>query len=282
MRGAGLILSVGLHASAAALMVVGWPYISPDPRPPIPDVPIELISEAELAEVVSVPEQTRAEEPEPAPEPEPEPEEPEPEPAPEPPAPEPEPEPAAPPSPEEEALEPEPEPTPEPEAPEPDPVPEPEPEEPADDLAGLDDVLKDLDPDKDERRKPREVAEDDAGGEADVERIGTGRTLTITEEAALKKAFVRCWQEPGVVPDRESLIVRVRVRLNRNGTLNGAPVVLNDTEINRSGNRFWQAARLNAVAAVTQCAPYDFLPDDLIADAIDEGGFDYTFRPDPA
>ena len=281
MRGAGLILSVGLHAGAAALAVIGWPYISPDEPLIIPDVPIELISEAELADEVSVPEQSRAEEPDPAPEPEPEPEPQEPEPAPEPPAPEPDPEPAAPPPPEE-AEEPAPEPEPKPDAPEPDPKPQPpaKPEEPEDDLAGLDDLLKDLTPDEEERRKPREVSKEGAGGSADVERIGTGRTLTITEEAALKQAFVRCWQEPGVVPNREKLIVSVRVRVNRNGTLNGAPVVLNDNEINRSGNRFWQAARLNAVAAVTQCAPYDFLPDALIEDAIDEGGFDYTFRPE--
>ena len=283
MRGAGLILSTGLHAGAAALLVIGWPYLSPDEPLIIPDVPIELISEAELAEEVSIPEMAKAEEDEPpAPEPEPEPEEPEPEPEPEPAAPQPEPEsePVAPPPPDE-AEEPE-EPQ-EPEAPEPDPEPTPEPEadEPEDEFS-LDDLAPiDLDPDK-ERKKPREVSEDAASGAVDAERVGTGRTLTITEEAALKAAFVDCWQEPGTVPNRESLIVRVRVRVNRNGTLNGAPTVLNDAEISRSGNRFWNTARINAVAAVTQCAPYDFLPDALILDAIEEGGFDYTFRPDPA
>ena len=277
MRGAGLILSVGLHAGAAALAVIGWPYLSPDEPLIIPDVPIELISEAEIADEVSIPEQSREEEPEPAPEQAPEPQEPEP--APEPPAPEPEPEPAAPPPPEE-ADEPEPEPEPEPEAPKPDSAPEPEPDpEPEDDLAGLDDVLRDLDPDKQERKAPSETPEA-PGGTVDTDRVGTGRTLTLTEDVILKQAFARCWQEPGAVPNRERLVVTVRVRLNRNGTLAGTPSVLNDGEINRSGNRFWQAARINAVAAVTGCAPYDFLPDALIEDAIKEGGFDYTFRPE--
>ena len=284
MRTAGLVLSVGLHAGGAALLVFGWPYLSPSRPLIVPDVPIELISEAELAEEVSIPEMTREEADEPpAPEPDPEPEEAEPEPAPEPasaPPPEPEPEPAAPPPPDEaeEPTEPE---EPEPPKAAPEPAPAAEPDEPEDDFA-LDDLVIDLDPDKQDRKKPREVSEDTASGAVDAERVGTGRTLTITEEAALKQAFVRCWQEPSAVPNRERLIVRVRVRLNRNGTLNGAPVVLNDGEIDRSGNRFWQTARINAVAAVTACAPYDFLPDQLILDAIDEGGFDYTFRPDPA
>ena len=282
MRGAGLILSVGLHAAGAAALVLGWPYLSPSRPLIIPDVPIELISEAELAEEVSIPEMTRAEEDEPpAPEPEPEPEELEPEPAAPEPAPPPDPEPAAPPPPDE-ADEPE-EPQ-EPQAPKPTPDPTPEPptpDEPEDDFS-IDDLTIDLDPDKQDRKKPREVSDDAASGPADSERVGAGRTLTITEEAALKKAFVRCWQEPGVVPNRERLIVQVRVRVNRNGTLAGAPVVVNDGEINRSGNRFWQTARINAVAAVTQCAPYDFLPDELLVDAIKEGGFLYTFRPDPA
>ena len=269
----GLFFSALLHGAVLAGLVVSWPYMRREASEVVPIVPIELISEAELAELVSVPEERESPEPEPEDEPA-APEEPEPleETPPAEPEPAPEPETPAPPVPEEDEAPEEPEPTPEPEA-----TPEPAPEEPKEDdpLAGLDDALIDLDPDKEDRATPREVAEDETGSDRDVERVGSGAELTITEEAALQAAFARCWRMPSGVPEPEKLVVEVRVKLNLDGTVAGAPRVLNDNEIRRSGNRFWMAARTQALSAVAECAPYDTLPESLRTEV-----FDFAFRPD--
>jgi hypothetical protein len=266
----GFILSTAFHGGVAYGLWVGWPYIHGPVPQSVPVIPIELITEAEIADEVSIPEMTRAEEPqeeilEPAAEPEPVEEE-----APPPPEPEPEPQPApdpdpVPPPPAEEEAEPEPEPEPEP-LPEPETQDEPEPprrepEPEPDPLSGLDDALLDLDPDKEEeRRRPREVPEGTATGPVDTDRIGTGDTLTATEEALVQAKVYECWNRQTGVPNIEQLVVQVQFELNPDGSISGAPRVLNDAQTTRSGNRFWVAARARAVSAVTECAPYDFLP----------------------
>jgi len=161
----GVVFSVLFHACIVGLAFLslpeGWrPDVAPEPY-----VPIEILAEAELSELTSVP----AARPEPEPIEEPEPDlpaeepveeavtEPEPEPEPEaaPPEPEPEPEPAP------EPVEPAPEPEPEPEPPkEPEPVKPPEPEN--DDL-DLDALSKLVDKAKENEPaasgSPSEVAE---------------------------------------------------------------------------------------------------------------------------
>ena len=269
MRSAlGFFLSAGLHLAAALAFVVAWPMLRREPVV-LPSVPIELLSEAEIAEMIEVPEAMRAEEPElDQPEPEPEPEEVEPEPVPEtpPPTPEPEPEPLPEPEPEPEPQPEEPEvveePEPEPEEPKvtpPDPEPKPEPED--DPLAGLDDALLDLDPDKQERRQPNEVDEGQ-GAERDQERVGLGERLLANEEAAVLARMERCWVPLTGAPDASELVVSLRFELTREGALVEPPSVLNDREINRSGNAFWRVARDRAVSAVEDCAPYDFLSEE--------------------
>ena len=265
----GTLTSLGLHAAAGVVVVIGWPYLNPVPPEPLPPIPVELLSEAEIADRVEVQAQAKVEEPEPEPEPAPE----EPEPAPElepesvqeapppepepvaPPAPEPEPEEAAP---EPEEPEPEPEPQPEPPAPEP-PTPEPAADEL--DFAALEDGLVDLDPDR--REAPREVAPDAEGSEFDAERVGLGQQLLASEEAAIRaRVEGQCWNRQSGVPDIEKLVVQVRFQLDRQGEIVGQPKVLNAGQIARSGNAFWRVAEQRAVAAVQACAPYDYLAQD--------------------
>ncbi|MBB4660349.1 cell envelope integrity protein TolA [Parvularcula dongshanensis] len=302
MRGAGpFFVSFGLHVLVLVGVVFGWltGFLSRPVDPDIvPIIPVELLSEAELTDRVSVQEMVRAEEPEPEPEPEPAAEEPEPTPDPEPLPPEPEPVPERPapepePAPEPQPAEPEPAPEPTPaepepakEAPEPEPEPQPEPaepepapEEPEDvlDLASLDDALKDLTPDDRAPSSPREVAEGTATGERDQEQIGLGDKLTVSEEALLQSAFEQCWNRQFGVPDQERLIVSVRIELNPDGTLDGSPRVLNDGQISRSGNRYWAVARQRALSAVIDCAPYDMVPERLLSEP-----FVFNFKPPAA
>ena len=287
MRSTSVPLSIGLHGAAVAALMFGlWPHSGPD-EIYIPPIPIEVISQAELADEISIPEMTKAEEPveeEPAaeePEPEPEPVEPEPEPEPAPVEPEPEPEPApAEPEPEPEPApveeEPEPQPEPEPVEEEPAPEPEPEPVEEEDDLfADLNDSLVDLDPDK-QRDRPSVINPDAASGDRDQERVGAGDKLSVTEEALLASCVRQNYRLDRSARDWESFAVMVRVKLNIDGTLSGPVEILNERDINRSGSAAYQAAARNAVAAISGCFPLDGL-DPARYNSWKQ--FTYNFRP---
>ncbi|MEM9810504.1 MAG: hypothetical protein AAF788_04690 [Pseudomonadota bacterium] len=249
-------LSALLHIGILAGGLIVAPFL-PTPElltPPV--VPIEILSEAEIADELSV----RADRKNPPAEED---------------APEPEPErPAAAlePEPERLVLPPPPEPEPEPEAPEPEPEPEPvepepQPEEPTpprqedriDDLSFLDDALVDLQQD-DQRSQPSEVL--DPEGLRDQEAVGLGDRLTASEIDMVRARMASCFDQPTGVPDAENLVVRVRFYLNSDGTIQGEPSVLNARQIALSNNSWWRVTRDRAMRAVVACAPYDYLPDD--------------------
>ncbi|MBI1393168.1 MAG: hypothetical protein GC152_10560 [Alphaproteobacteria bacterium] len=96
------------------------------------------------------------------------------------------------------------------------------------------------------------------------EAIGAGDVLAASDITKIRAAVSRCWNASAIVgaPEPEKLQVRLEVRLNRDGSLLENPKVLNATQINLSGNRFWKVAEQNAVRAVVQCQPYDFLKAD--------------------
>lgn len=262
-----------LHVALGIALLVAWPVIRKDPVYERP-VPIEIISEADLADELSIPEKAvRADDvtPDPAPvveDPEPQPE-PEPEPAPAeetPPAPEVEPEPTPEPAPEPaprsepepEPVAPQPQPEPEPE-PEPEPQPAPAPAEEEDlDFGSLGATLKDLDPDKEDTQAPAVTREDGTAEDRATALRGAGNRLTIREEQLLEARLNQCWNRDLGVPDAEKYVVIVDVEIDAQGEIVSVDVV-NGGEINRSGNAYWQAARTRAIQAVYRCAPYDYL-----------------------
>lgn len=244
-----------------------------------PTIPVELISEAKLAERTNVP-TIRKDVPEEAP-PEPEiPDEPvaiEPEPVPV--LPEPVVDPVveapaeiAPPEPEV-TTEPEPEPVPDvpaPEAPKPkpkppepkpDPKPVKKPEKPKSDGLDLDelDAFAEQAKNNQTQREPSE-APSAVRGSTDVDG-GVGE-LTASETALVKAHLKKCWTPLAGAPNAETLVVTIDFDLNRDGTLKTRPKVVNALQINTSGNRYWQVAEDIAMRAVLECQPYDFLPQD--------------------
>ena len=204
-------------------------------------VPLELITE--IAEVTNLPEEEVEEDPveEEAPPPEPEPE-------PEPPQPEPEIDMTAAPE-----TEPEPEPVPEAE-----PVPDPEPETPEAQSTpqqpepsreqSFDDMLRDL---------ANTVDNDRAGSSGNRQRAAnSSEAIGVTLADSIRSQAQRCYRGSADAPDPERLIVVIRVRLNRDGSLDGQPDVFNRQAIDLSGDRYWRVARDRALAAVIDCAPY--------------------------
>ncbi|NOX83719.1 MAG: cell envelope integrity protein TolA [Alphaproteobacteria bacterium] len=247
------------------LAILGAAFVSLPPswRPDVeaePYIPLELIAEAELDLTTSVP----AAAPEPIVEEESEPDIPEPiieeEPALEP---------------EPVAAEPEPEPEPEPvvvaaaepETPEPTPPkkqPSVKPQRTAE--LDLDALSKLVDKSRDDSAATAREAPSQTAEAADNARrkVGAGDRLTASDEAKMRAAVERCWNAGAIIgaPNPETLIVTIDIALDRDGSLASPPKVMNQLQINLSGNRFWKVAEQSALRAVVACAPYDFLPQD--------------------
>ncbi len=251
----GVVTSILFHLAIVGgffLLGMDWAYrdVSSEPY-----IPLELIAEAELDLMTSVP----AARPEPDPVEEVEPDLPDPiveqAPEPEPVAPEPEPE----------VVEPEPEPEPVEETPEPEETPPPpEPETNELDFDALS-KLVDLEKENEQSEIPVETPSETVL-ESDTARpaIGAGDRLTASDEAKMRAAVERCWNAATIIgaPEPEKLVVQIDFELNRDGSLVSAPRVANSLQINLSGNRFWKVAEREAISAVVKCAPYDFLSPD--------------------
>lgn len=247
------VASLALHAGAVALAFVSLPEFLRTRVVETPVVPIDLIDEADLGRITSVP--AAAPKPKPLPEVKPQPpaeKPPPPKPREAEPAPEPEPEPV----PEKKGGEKKPEKKPEEKKPEKKPVKKPE-KKPDDlDLDALDALI-----DKSRKDDPARGPDDPIDeAERAREAIGAGDTLTVTEVDKMRAAVARCWNASAILgaPNPENLVVEIDIDLNRDGTLAGTPRVVNATAIALSGNRFWKVAEQNAVRAVQACQPYDF------------------------
>lgn len=271
----GFVASILFHLCIVGAIVVWGRDWSPD-RDFLsePSVPVELISEARLAEITNVPaavEEKPDEEPiefdvpddpesiiqeqivvakaeiestAPPPPPDPQPKEPE--------------------SVESEELK-----APDPEPVKKEPTPDPpktkpvvkkeEPKEDPFDLDALDRLADEARKNPTEPLAPREAP----SRTADNARNGSaGGELTATEKALFQAAMQKCWTPLDGAPNPEALVVEVNIKLNRDGTLASSPKVLNSTRIALSNNRFWKVAEQSAIRAVVECEPYDFLPSD--------------------
>ncbi len=244
----GVLASVLLHLCAVGLAFVSLPDFLRTKVVEAPVIPVELIREAELSKKTSVPAASPKPKPKPPEEKKAPPEERKPEP------------------PKVEEKTPEPNNEPPPVVPEKTKEPEKKPESkksPPKKAEDLDlDALEAL---VDKSRKNQQQAADDPG-DTDIvadrarEAIGAGDRLTASEIDKMRAAVSRCWNASAIIgaPQPENLIVEIDIDLNRDGTLSGAPRVVNALEINLSGNRFWKVAEQNAVRAVQACQPYDF------------------------
>jgi colicin import membrane protein len=105
-----------------------------------------------------------------------------------------------------------------------------------------------------------------------------GRDTQLTASQAsmlgtlMKQAVSRCWNINSGLEGVDKIVVRIEVKLNPDGTINGQPRVVNSAP----GPLFADASN-GAMRALLQCAPYANLPKDLY-----QGGWDFmvvTFDP---
>lgn len=91
--------------------------------------------------------------------------------------------------------------------------------------------------------------------------IGDPNRATATIEAAFKTQVSRCWSPPVGAPSPEKLIVLIRVRLNRDGSLSGMPEYM---EPGKMSDPYYRAAAEAGRRAIMGCQNYE-----LPADAYD-------------
>ena len=88
----------------------------------------------------------------------------------------------------------------------------------------------------------------------------------------MRKAVSRCWNINAGLEGVDKIVVKVEVKLSRDGRISGQPRVLNP-----QSSVLFQDAANNAVRALVQCEPYNELPPDKY-----DGGWEFmilTFDP---
>jgi outer membrane biosynthesis protein TonB len=102
---------------------------------------------------------------------------------------------------------------------------------------------------------PSDEAPSKVRGQSD----GTQAAMSVNEIDALRARIAQCWNPPPGGLGAGEIVVKLRLRLNEDGTLVGYPTVANS-----GASPFFQAAADSAVRAVYQCQPYT-LPSDKYA-----------------
>jgi outer membrane biosynthesis protein TonB len=78
--------------------------------------------------------------------------------------------------------------------------------------------------------------------------------LTITQEDAVKAQIFKCWNIPLGLPYEEDLTVRVRLKLNKDGSILSSEI-LDHVRMNRPGQGFYKVLAESALRAVRLCNP---------------------------
>jgi len=81
---------------------------------------------------------------------------------------------------------------------------------------------------------------------------GTEITMSVNEIDALRARIADCWTPPPGGLGADQIVVKLRLKLNEDGTLVGYPTVANS-----GSSPFFQATADSAVRAVYQCQPYE-------------------------
>jgi len=78
--------------------------------------------------------------------------------------------------------------------------------------------------------------------------------LTLSEEDALKAQIFGCWSIPLGLPYNENLLVRIKLKLNPDGTVSQSEI-LDHARMNKPGQGFYKVLAESALRAVKLCQP---------------------------
>lgn len=83
--------------------------------------------------------------------------------------------------------------------------------------------------------------------------------LTITQEDAIKAQIFKCWNIPIGLPYNENLTVKVRIKLNPDGSLISSEI-LDQSKMNAGGQTYYKILAESALRAVKLCNPLKVPP----------------------
>ena len=84
---------------------------------------------------------------------------------------------------------------------------------------------------------------------------GSAEQLSMSELDAIKRKLIALWNPPIGVENPQDLIVTVRFKLKRDGTLDGGPLVMNSGR-----SETFMIARDKAIRAIFMAQPFNNLP----------------------
>ena len=88
----------------------------------------------------------------------------------------------------------------------------------------------------------------------DQQRSVENSGLSLSEEDALKAQIFGCWSIPLGLPYNENLLVRIKLKLNPDGTVSQSEI-LDHARMNRPGQGFYKVLAESALRAVKLCQP---------------------------
>ena len=85
------------------------------------------------------------------------------------------------------------------------------------------------------------------------------QALSLSEEDALRAQIFGCWSVPLGLPYDENLLVRIKLKLKKDGTIMKSEI-LDHQRMNRPGQKFYKVLAESALRAVRLCQPLKVPP----------------------
>ena len=83
--------------------------------------------------------------------------------------------------------------------------------------------------------------------------------LTLSQEDALRAQIFGCWSVPLGLPYDENLLVRIKLKLKKDGTIMKSEI-LDHQRMNKPGQKFYKVLAESALRAVRLCQPLKVPP----------------------
>ena len=99
-----------------------------------------------------------------------------------------------------------------------------------------------------QKKKSLEITQDEDSS------VSLDKGLSITQEDAIKAQIFKCWNIPLGLPYNEDLTVRIRLKLNKDGSILNSEI-LDHVRMNRPGQSFYKVLAESALRAVRLCNP---------------------------
>ena len=81
------------------------------------------------------------------------------------------------------------------------------------------------------------------------------KRLTLSEEDAIRAQFMQCWSIPLGIPYDDTMIVKIKIYLNTDGSLLKPPEVVQHERMNKPSEKYFRTLAESALRAVRRCDP---------------------------